>query len=204
MTRSVWPFTWPRLLVAFALLGVTALAHAHSDEVGGGGFFAGYIHPLSGLDHLLAMVAVGMWGASLGRPLIWALPITFPLLMVVGGVMGILGVAVPYVETGIAASVVALGLAILAAWRAPVPVALALIGIFGVLHGYAHGIELTDATTPASYSAGFVVSTGLLHLAGIAIGMVVRLPHGIAALRAAGAAIAAAGVWILVGMPGYM
>jgi urease accessory protein len=143
-----------------------------------------------------------MWGAALGRPLLWALPITFPLLMVVGGVLGILGLPLPYVELGIGGSVVVLGLAILAAWRAPVPVALLIVGFFGVLHGYAHGQELPKAAAPAAFTCGFVLSTGLLHLTGVALGLITRLPQGDKVLRAAGAAIAAAGVWILLGMPG--
>ena len=189
------------------LLGVLALccitsANAHTDGIVAGGFMAGFLHPLNGLDHLLAMVAVGIWGASLGRPLIWALPVTFPLLMVVGGVLGIAGVPVPYVEPGIAASVVMLGLAILAAWRAPIILALVVVGLFGVLHGYAHGTELPTAAAPEAYTAGFVLCTGLLHLAGIALGMIKAWPRGPALLQGSGAAIAAAGVWILIGMPG--
>lgn len=192
-----------RVAATAALLCACAAAQAHSDDGGAGSFLAGYLHPLSGLDHLLAMVAVGIWGASLGRPLIWALPVTFPLLMVVGGVVGIAGVPLPNVETGIAVSVVVLGLGILAAWRAPLPLALVLVGIFGVLHGYAHGVELPQAATPVAYAAGFVISTGLLHLAGIALGLLARLPKGMAVLRGVGGAIAATGVWILVGTPGW-
>ncbi len=200
MTRA--PTRWPRAL-AFALLACcAAAAHAHTDDATSGGFLSGYIHPLTGLDHLLAMVAVGIWGASLGRPLVWALPITFPLLMVVGGVLGIAGIPVPHVELGIALSVIVLGLAILAAWRAAVPVAVVIIAVFGVLHGYAHGVELPSAAAPAAYAAGFVVSTGLLHLAGIAIGTAQRLHRGPAMLRGAGALIALTGVWIVLGMPG--
>lgn len=190
-----------RLLFALLLCAATA-ARAHSDEVSAGGFVSGYLHPLTGLDHLLAMVAVGIWGATLGRPLVWALPVAFPLLMVVGGVLGIAAVPLPYVEPGIAVSVVVLGLAILTAWRAPVAVAVAIVAAFGVLHGYAHGTELPSTAAPAAYAAGFVVSTGLLHLAGIAIGLLKAVPHGTQWLRASGGAIAAAGVWILVGMPG--
>lgn len=149
------------------------------------------------------MVAVGMWGASLGRPLVWALPVVFPLLMVIGGVLGISGVQLPYVESGIAASVVVLGLAIASAWKAPMAVALAIVGAFGVFHGYAHGVELPQSAAPAAFVTGFVVSTGALHLAGIAIGLLQRFPNGTLALRAGGGFIAAAGVWIFAGMPGW-
>jgi len=191
-----------KFLLALLVLCSVASANAHTEGMETSGFIAGFTHPMGGLDHLLAMVSVGIWGAWLGRPLIWALPVTFPLLMVVGGVLGIAGVPVPYVEPGIAASVVILGLAILAAWRAPIAVALVVVGIFGVLHGYAHGLELPKSAAPQAYTAGFVLATGLLHLSGIALGMLKVVPRGPEILRGSGAAIAAAGVWILIGMPG--
>ena len=184
------------------LLLCSGLCHAHSGEGIVGGFLAGFMHPVSGVDHLLAMVAVGIWGATLGRPLLLTLPIVFPMLMVVGGVLGIANVPLPYVEPGIAMSVVILGLAIAAAWRAPVAVAVAIVAVFGIFHGFAHGKELPEAAAPAAYAAGFVICTGLLHLVGIALGAIKTLPRGTQLLRASGALIAAAGVWILVGMPG--
>ena len=187
---------------ALLLLLCSAAAQAHTEGGVAGGLLSGFMHPLAGIDHLLAMVAVGIWGATLGRPLVWALPVAFPLLMVVGGILGISGVPLPYVETGIAASVVVLGLAIAAAWRAPVAVALAIVAVFGVFHGFAHGTELPETASPAAYAAGFVISTGLLHLAGIAIGLLKAVPRGTQLLRTSGALIAAAGAWILAGMPG--
>lgn len=191
-----------QILTGLLLLCCTALAQAHTGGAVVGGFMSGFMHPLSGIDHLLAMVAVGIWGATLGRPLLIALPIVFPMLMVVGGVLGISDVPLPYVEPGIAMSVVVLGLAIAAAWRAPVAVAVAIVAVFGVFHGFAHGQELPESAAPAAYAAGFVLSTGLLHLAGIAIGALKALPRGTQMLRASGALIAATGVWILIGMPG--
>lgn len=196
------PYRCVHPLVAFCVLLLAAPAWAHSDQVTTGGFLAGYLHPLTGLDHMLAMVAVGMWGATLGRPLIWVLPVAFPLMMVVGGVAGIAGLPLPYVEAGIASSVVVLGLAIAAAWRAPVVVATAIVSVFGLLHGFAHGTELPTAAAPAAYSVGFVVSTGLLHLAGIAMGTLKSSARGGIFLRVCGAVIAAVGVWIFYGMPG--
>lgn len=192
-----------RWLLAVLLMGAAAAAQAHTDEAGGG-FASGFLHPVGGVDHLLAMIAVGIWGATLGRPLIWALPVAFPLLMVLGGVLGIAGVPLPFVEAGIATSVVVLGLAILAAWRAPVGVALVIVGVFGLLHGYAHGMELPASAAPVAYTAGFVLSTGLLHLAGIAIGLLTGVPRGAQLLRVGGAAIAAVGVWILLGVLGVL
>lgn len=191
-----------REVAAGLLLMLAASAQAHTDQMVTGGFVSGYLHPLTGLDHLLAMIAVGIWGAWLGKPLVWALPIAFPLLMVIGGVLGIAQVPLPYVETGIAVSVLVLGLAIAAAWRAPLAAALPVVAAFGLLHGYAHGSELPSSMAPAVFTAGFVVSTGMLHLAGIAIGAVKDLSFGGYVLRACGVVIAAAGVWILAGMPG--
>jgi urease accessory protein len=201
-TPAPYPLPRKQLAAGLFMLLCTAAAQAHTDVGVAGGLLSGFMHPLSGLDHLLAMVAVGIWGATLGRPLVWALPVAFPMLMVVGGVLGIAGVPLPYVETGIAVSVVVLGLAIAAAWRAPVAVAIAIVAVFGVFHGFAHGTELPETAAPAAYAAGFVISTGLLHLAGIAIGLLKELPKGGQILRASGALIAATGVWILVGMPG--
>lgn len=191
-----------RRLVLTILLLAAGSVQAHTEAAAANGFAAGFLHPLLGPDHLLAMVAVGIWGAALGAPLIWALPVVFPLLMVACGVLGIAGVPMPFVEAGIALSVVLLGLAILAAWRAPVVVALGLVALFGVLHGHAHGTELPTAASPAAYATGFVLSTGLLHLFGVALGWLNDLPRGTAALRAIGGAMAAAGVWFLAGSIG--
>jgi urease accessory protein len=191
-----------KCLLAAAMGCLATVAQAHSGEGGANGFMAGVLHPLTGFDHLLAMVAVGMWGATLGAPLVWALPVAFPMLMVVGGVLGIAGIPVPLVEPGIAASVTILGLAIALAWRAPISIALAIVAVFGVFHGYAHGAELPNAVSPAAFVAGFVLCTGSLHLAGIAIGTLKNIPRGAQALRVGGGLIAAAGVWIFAGMPG--
>lgn len=184
------------------MLLVAGTAHAHSEGGDLGGFLAGLLHPVTGLDHLLAMVAVGIWGATLGKPLLWQLPVAFPLLMVVGGVLGITGFPLPYIEAGIAASVVVLGLAIAMAWRAPMAVALVIVGLFGIFHGYAHGAELPEEASPAAYVAGFVLCTGALHLAGIGLGTFQRLSKGPQALRLGGGFIAAAGLWIFAGLLG--
>ncbi|WP_236589777.1 HupE/UreJ family protein [Ramlibacter aurantiacus] len=183
-----------------ALLLFCDAAFAHVAQAGERGLVSGLLHPVQGLDHLLAMVAVGIWGAFLGAPLIWALPVVFPLLMVVGALLGMAGVPLPSVEAGIALSVALLGLAIVAAWRAPTAAALALVAAFGVLHGHAHGTELPEAASPAAYAAGFVIATGLLHLLGIALGQIERLPRGRAVLRGAGATMALAGVLMWVGL----
>lgn len=194
----------PGLSSALFILALTAATPvlAHTGAGVAGGFAAGAMHPISGLDHLLAMIAVGIWGAILRAPLIWALPVAFPLIMVVGGILGIAGIPLPGVEIGIALSVITLGVAIAAAWRAPRYVALGIISVFAIFHGHAHGTELPTAAAPAAYAAGFVISTGLLHLSGVAIGTLDRLPRGLLILRSLGGIIALLGVWILFGQPG--
>lgn len=180
-------------VVAFCFTAAPAWAHSGASTTGG--FAEGLMHPIAGPDHLLAMVAVGIWGAFLGRPLVYVLPTLFPIVMALGGVAGLAGLAFPPIELGIAVSVVVLGLAIAARWRAPALVAAPLVAAFALFHGYAHGAELPAAADPALYSAGFVIATGLLHLAGIALGLLAVRPAGALALRVAGGAIAGAGLW---------
>ena len=163
-----------------------------------GGFAAGFTHPLFGWDHVVAMVAVGLWGAFLGMPAIYILPIVFPLVMVLGGVLGILGVPVPFVETGIAMSAIVLGLLVALAVRAPNWIAAVVVGIFAIFHGHAHGTELPGAANAVAYSAGFVTATGLLHLTGIGFGMLTKWPQGNWIVRGGGIAIACVGVFFLI------
>lgn len=177
---------------------VTLLLH---DGVGlADGFVSGFFHPLTGPDHLVAMVAVGLWGAFLGAPAIWLLPVVFPLVMAVGGVLGILGVPLPAVETGIAASAVVLGLMVALAVKVKLPVSAALVGAFAIFHGHAHGTELPDAAAALPYSLGFVVATGLLHVAGIALGTLTNRPGGRVFARVLGAVIALVGAGYLFGV----
>ena len=143
------------------------------------------------------MVAVGLWGAFLGAPGIWLLPIVFPLVMTLGGVMGILGVPIPGVEIGIAGSAIMLGLMVALAVQPPLWIAALLVGAFAVFHGHAHGAELPPGADVLAYSVGFVVATGLLHLTGIAFGLLARWPAGRIAVRTAGGLIALAGVLFL-------
>lgn len=191
--RSVGRWCPPLALTALLILWPSP-AMAHQGTGLAGGFAAGFAHPLTGADHMLAMVSVGIWGAFLGRPLIYALPMIFPTLMAFGAGLGMVGVPLPPVEVGIALSVLVLGLMILFAVRAPVPVACLIVAMFGLFHGYAHGLELPSAADPVGYSAGFVLCTGMLHLAGIAIGLIKVRPAGALALRGAGGAIALCGV----------
>jgi urease accessory protein len=189
-------------IVGLACLALTvsawsAPACAHTAKSLSLGFVGGFMHPLSGPDHLLAMIAVGVWGAFLGRPLIYLLPVVFPTVMAVGGVMGMAQLPFPPVEDGIAISVIVLGAAILLRWNAPVWLAAVIVGIFGLFHGYAHGLELPSMANPVSFSLGFVLATGMLHVLGIVIGLLRDRPGGEKVLRAIGAAIAAVGVWFL-------
>jgi len=186
----------PRAAAAcLALLPLLASAHTGDGVVGG--FASGFLHPLMGWDHVAAMVAVGLWGAFLGRPAIWVLPVVFPLVMTLGGALGVAGVPLPGVEIGIALSAVLLGGAVAFAARPALWLAALLVGAFAVFHGHAHGTELPGAADPVAYSLGFVVATGLLHLAGIALGETVRWPQGRAVVRVTGALIAGAGVFFL-------
>jgi urease accessory protein len=151
------------------------------------------------MDHLLAMVSVGLWGAVLGRPLLVALPVIFPAMMAGGAMLGMLGAPVPPVELGIALSVLMLGTAIAAGLRPPVWLACVMVGMFALFHGYAHGRELPSAADPVGYSAGFVLSTGLLHVVGIAIGMLHDTQRGRVMVKVLGAAIGATGLYFLAG-----
>ena len=162
-----------------------------------GGFVSGFRHPLSGSDHLLAMVSVGLWGAFLDRPLIYALPVIFPAMMVGGAVLGMFGVPLPPVEIGIALSVLMLGGCIALSLQAPVWAASLIVATFAVFHGYAHGKELPSAADPIGFSAGFVLATGLLHVLGICIGFLNGRPGGVVATRSVGGIIGGMGVWYL-------
>ncbi len=191
MTRS--------LLLSLLVMMTATAACAHTGDAAGAGFASGFLHPLIGWDHVAAMVAVGLWGAFLGAPAIWVLPVAFPLVMALGGVLGMAGIPLPGIETGIAASALVLGLAVAMAARPPLWVAAAVVAVFAVVHGHAHGTEMPVAADRLAYAAGFVIATGLLHLAGIAFGLLAAHPVGRIAVRAAGGAIALGGAAFLAG-----
>jgi urease accessory protein len=180
---------------ALALLLAPAIAFAHPGH-GENGLMAGISHPIGGLDHLLAMVAVGLWAAQQKGAARWALPCTFVGTLLIGGLLGFEGLSLPALESGIAASVFALGLAVALAVRPPLFMAAAATALFALFHGVAHGLELPEMSSPWAYAAGFVVATAALHAVGYAL--VRFLPTAAAPLvRIAGAASAAAGVWLL-------
>ncbi len=186
------------LLSGLTLVTVPAVAHAHILQGEAGGFLHGFEHPLSGADHMLAMFCVGLWGAQMGGRAVWSLPIAFPLIMVVGGMLGIAGVPLPAVESGIALSIIVLGASIALLWRPPEWLALAVIGVFAIFHGYAHGAELPNATDPADYAIGFVVATGLIHIVGIAVGLLFQRVRAGELSRALGGLIGLGGLYFLV------
>jgi len=188
----------PLLLLASLCAAGPAAAHT---EVGiAGGLLSGFAHPLGGLDHLVAMVAVGLWGAQLGAPGIWVLPICFPTVMAFGGLLGVLGVPLPLSELVIAASALVLGIAVATALRVPFWAAAVVVGVFAVFHGFAHGQELPGAANPLAYGVGFVVATGMLHGVGILIGVMTRWRTGAAAVRVLGAGIAGLGGLFLISL----
>ena len=177
-----------------ALVASSVPVHAHVQTGEASGFLTGVGHPVSGLDHVVAMIAVGLWGAQLGAPALWLLPVTFPMMMALGGLVGLLGVPLPGLEVGIAASAVVLGLVVMFALRPPLAVAVALVAVFAIFHGHAHGTELPPGQSALLYSMGFVVATGCLHGVGIAIGVIHRWRWGQTLLRAVGAVVAVAGI----------
>lgn len=189
--------TIPRLL-ALAIVAVTstpALAHVEAGQATG--LLSGFLHPVSGFDHVLAMVAVGLWGALLGAPAVWVLPIAFPLVMALGALLGFLGVSIPGVEYGIAASAILLGAAVTFEIRPPLALAALLVGVFAIFHGYAHGTELPAGQSALLFSMGFVVATGLLHAVGIGIGALKGRAWGASLLRVAGSIVAAGGAFFM-------
>ena len=190
--RSTWIVA--ACLAAFVALSFPSPLAAHEGG-SAAGLLSGLLHPISGIDHVLAMVAVGIWGAQLGPPAIWVLPVTFPVVMAFGGMVGLLGVQVPGVEIGIGLSALLLGLMVALERRPDLRGAAVLVGIFAIFHGHAHGAELPEGQSGILYSIGFVASTGTLHAAGIGLGLIHKWRWGRWALRFAGTAIALAGAW---------
>ena len=183
------------LPAALALLPQAALAHpGHGAATGAE---AGFLHPLMGADHILAMVAVGLLAALRGGRAIWALPLSFLALMSAGAGLGMAGVALPYAETGIALSIVVFGLAAIVGLRAPVALLAVLVGVFAVFHGYAHGAEMPETASGLSFGLGFLAATALLHAAGLGLGMGAARLNALRVAPALGAGLAAVGLALL-------
>jgi urease accessory protein len=186
-----------RGLFLLPLLLIPSLAQAHPGLPGHThGFANGLAHPLTGLDHICAMIAVGLWAAQRGGRALWLVPLTFVLVMTAGAALGMAGVSLPFVETGIIASVLILGVLIAAAVRLPPAISAVIVGVFALFHGLAHGMEIPDNTSGLAYGAGFILATAGLHLLGIGLGLQAQRLGSARLIRWAGGAIAAGGVYL--------
>jgi urease accessory protein len=179
-----------------AVFLVPSLAHAHVGVGETSGFAHGFGHPLSGLDHICAMVAVGLWAAQMGGRAIWAVPLTFVTVMAFGGLLGMMHVGVPFIETGIVVSVLTLGVFIAAAVRLPLIASIIVVGLFAICHGHAHGAEMPETASGIEYAIGFVLATALLHGIGIRLGIGIQKVSKPIVVRFAGAAITLSGVYL--------
>lgn len=184
-----------KFLAAVLLLAASSTAFAHPGH-NVSGFAAGLMHPFSGLDHLLAMVAVGIWAAQGGGRKVWLLPATFMTMLAAGAGLAMQWQSLPLVEAGIASSVLALGLLIALSLQLPAMLSMAITGLFGLLHGYAHGLELPQSAAPAEYALGFLAATAALHVAGIMLGVAARQRYQLLS-RILGSAIAVSGAYLL-------
>lgn len=184
-----------KFLTAIILLATSSTALAHPGH-NVSGLAAGLMHPFSGLDHLLVMIAVGLWAAQGGGRKIWLLPATFMTMLPVGAGIAMQWQALPLVEAGIATSVLALGLLIALSVQFPVVLSVAITALFGLLHGYAHGLELPQSAAPAAYALGFLAATATLHLGGIAVGVATRQRYVLLS-RLLGSALAVSGAYLL-------
>jgi urease accessory protein len=177
---------------------VPSLAYAHIGGGQSGGIVHGLVHPVTGVDHVAAMVAVGLWAAQRGGRAVWVVPLSFMAAMSVGGLIGALGISLPFVEPGIAASVFVFGLLVAAAARAPLMASSILVGLFALCHGHAHGSEMPETASGLGYGVGFLLSTGVLHACGIGLGLLAQrmaTPHFV---RYVGGATAAFGMYLLI------
>jgi urease accessory protein len=184
-----------KFLTAIFLLATSSAAFAHPGH-NVSGLDVGLMHPFSGLDHLLAMLAVGLWAAQGGGRKVWLLPATFMTMLVVGAGAAMQWQSLPLVEAGIATSVLAFGLLIALSLQLPVALSVAVTALFGLMHGYVHGLELPESAAPFAYALGFLAATATLHLSGIAVGVATRQRYAFLA-KALGIAIAASGAWML-------
>jgi len=189
------------ILIAAALIASTA-AQAHVGVGDANGFVHGFGHPLSGIDHILAMVAVGLFAAHLGGRALYLVPLSFVGMMIVGGALGMAGVHLPYVEVGIGLSVVVLGAAVAFGLNVPTAIAMALVGFFAIFHGHSHGTEMPETASGLEYGAGFILATAALHAIGVGVGLAIGMAseaRGKRILQTVGGAMAVAGDAILAG-----
>jgi urease accessory protein len=188
--------------IAVATIALPTIASAHPGHEGTPGFIHGFLHPLGGLDHILAMVAVGLFAARLGGRALWLVPASFVVTMAAAGVAGMAGLALPYVEAGIALSLLVLGAAIAFEITMPVAAAMGLVAFFAVFHGHAHGAEMPETMSGLAYGAGFLAATAALHALGIGLGLFIGRAGemlGRRMLQVGGGAAALAGAALLAG-----
>ena len=186
------------VVLLLAALIVPSLAHAHVGVGETSGFLHGVGHPLNGLDHICAMIAVGLWAAQMAGRSIWAVPLTFVGVMALGGFSGVIGVNLPFVEMGIVISVLALGVLVAASVRLPLAASVIIVGLFAAFHGHAHGAAMPEASPGLAYAAGFIVATALLHALGIGLGITTQRLARPQVVRFAGIAIALCGGYLLL------
>ena len=180
--------------LSLTMLAYIPTAGAHSMGAEGAGFITGLAHPFMGLDHLLAMIAVGIWAAQTGGSAVWRLPLSFIAMMAAAALISASGFSLPVLEPLIAGSVVLLGLMVVLAIRLPVNLSMLLVGLFAVFHGYAHGLEMPQASSAILYGSGFVLATALLHLIGIGLGKITYHQHLLS--RISGTIITVAGLYL--------
>ncbi|MBI5682657.1 MAG: HupE/UreJ family protein [Deltaproteobacteria bacterium] len=184
------------LLLLFAIILTPSLVYAHTGIGHTTGFAYGFSHPLNGIDHILAMLAVGIWAAQTGGRAVWSIPLTFVSIMILGSVLGMFGVAVPFIEQGIVMSVLILGVLISAAVSLPLALSMTIVGLFAVFHGHAHGTEIPAGLSGLNYSIGFVLATSLLHLSGIGVSILFKKLDRPQLFRYAGSVITIAGIYL--------
>jgi urease accessory protein len=186
------------LVLLLTTVMVTSLAHAHVGAGETSGLLHGMGHPLSGLDHVCAMVAVGLWAAQMGGRSIWAVPLTFITVMALGGILGTIGINLPFVETGIVISVLTLGVLIAASVRLSLVASVVMVGLFAIFHGHAHGSEMPETASGLAYAAGFIIATAFLHSCGIGLGIAIQRLAGPKIARFAGTAIVLCAGYLLL------
>lgn len=185
-------------LMLIGIMTAPTSAWSHGINTTKGGFVEGFVHPILGADHVVAMVAVGLWGAVLGPPALWVLPVAFPIVMAFGGLLAFLGIQIPGIEIGIALSAIVMGIMVAIECKPALWIAAIIVSIFAIFHGCAHGSELPNGSNAVQFSMGFVVATGCLHLIGILLGETRRSPRGIAMAKLIGGSIAIAGLYFLI------
>ncbi len=183
---------------AFLLLFLPGVALAHTGVGETTGFIHGVSHPIGGADHLLAMLAIGLWASQIGGRALWAVPCTFVAVMILGGILGFSGVTVPFIEEGILISVLIFGVLIAGAFKLPLVYSVLIVGFFAIFHGHAHGAEMPVAIGASLYIVGFAFATAILHLAGISLGVLLQKTNLPTVNRFAGGAIALSGIYLAI------